>query len=424
MISNESVSLALTRTRKKPLTCGSASKTNCRKVNKIMFKTGLIANPSDNVLRHVVGILSHTDLDGYGCEIVVRASSSDGSGTFELDSQIMSSHVNYDELNTLYVESWVNKLETICMVNYDVDIRETDPELRDSLYAIISDLNINSDIARFIRDYNDSSNALRIVVIDHHPQSPEVREILQHDAYIVSEWVNDNGIKVPTCATKLVYQFMYELNDGIISKNSMRLNETLDDFVMRVNNWDTFITDIMADHFTVNLNEYLYLVGGNAFVTQALRVIQGNRGVNRIISKDVLEIIKHKHAAESHEIYDAICCSFECPEIMPNEAHPSCRIIVSSRLNATSVNLYLVDHDDHDRMPVFMLFNPVSGKTSFRSRGDIDASAIAKHFGGNGHKNAAGALVDCPETVATIMKQYYSIMHMIKTGESAPFTLD
>jgi phosphoesterase RecJ-like protein len=32
-------------------------------------------------------------------------------------------------------------------------------------------------------------------------------------------------------------------------------------------------------------------------------------------------------------------------------------------------------------------------KISFRSRGDIPVNALARQFGGNGHKNAAGARI-------------------------------
>ncbi len=39
-------------------------------------------------------------------------------------------------------------------------------------------------------------------------------------------------------------------------------------------------------------------------------------------------------------------------------------------------------------------------RCSLRSRGDLDVAAIARHFGGGGHKNAAGCTFECPPNEA------------------------
>jgi hypothetical protein len=44
-------------------------------------------------------------------------------------------------------------------------------------------------------------------------------------------------------------------------------------------------------------------------------------------------------------------------------------------------------------------------KWSLRSRGEFDVSAVAKLYGGGGHKNAAGILVTA-DTVKTRLKEY------------------
>ena len=52
---------------------------------------------------------------------------------------------------------------------------------------------------------------------------------------------------------------------------------------------------------------------------------------------------------------------------------------------------------------VILVGQPDGGfKLSFRSRGDLDCSALAEQFGGGGHKAAAGAFLDAPfETAQT-----------------------
>jgi phosphoesterase RecJ-like protein len=65
---------------------------------------------------------------------------------------------------------------------------------------------------------------------------------------------------------------------------------------------------------------------------------------------------------------------------------------------------------------VGILFNelPNGVKISFRSRGDIPINELAKEFGGNGHRNAAGARlynVKLDETIRDVLgksKKYLS----------------
>jgi phosphoesterase RecJ-like protein len=47
-------------------------------------------------------------------------------------------------------------------------------------------------------------------------------------------------------------------------------------------------------------------------------------------------------------------------------------------------------------------------KVNFRSKGDIAINELAKEFGGNGHKNAAGARISnarLDETVSLVLKR-------------------
>lgn len=53
---------------------------------------------------------------------------------------------------------------------------------------------------------------------------------------------------------------------------------------------------------------------------------------------------------------------------------------------------------------VWNLIDPDTVQCSLRSNGDYDVSLIAKHFGGGGHKNAAGMRVD----IKTLLKWMYS----------------
>jgi len=48
-----------------------------------------------------------------------------------------------------------------------------------------------------------------------------------------------------------------------------------------------------------------------------------------------------------------------------------------------------------DRVQIGLMFSEIHGivKVSFRSKGDIWINELAKEFGGNGHKNAAGARI-------------------------------
>ena len=46
----------------------------------------------------------------------------------------------------------------------------------------------------------------------------------------------------------------------------------------------------------------------------------------------------------------------------------------------------------------YLLSEPKAGKVrvSIRSRGELDVAAVAREFGGGGHKNAAGCVFELP----------------------------
>ena len=365
---------------------------------------GSTLKTSREKITSIVGMLSHTDLDGYGCEVVLQTAGSLADGHSPAPEVIW--HTGYDDLTIETVDKWSSVL--LSMVNVD---REFKKRAEDTEYmAVITDLLIPEDIAKYIAEFNKNHPGIRIVVIDHHNQKCDIESILPNDTYIMKEWVDENGVCVPCCATKLFYDFMYNLNDcnHTLDKIPLKTNETLNNFVIRVNSWDTFTSGVLMDIYARDLNDYLYLVGGDKFVEDALVHTKRDRGLKGIIPLNFQELIRRNQANERKLIEETFNNGFYAADIFGDE---DLLVIVSTKINATAASKYLSETEcGYKACPKFALFNPVTRTISFRSVGDNDVSEIATRFGGGGHKNAAGAIIRDPHIAADIMSVYYEVV--------------
>lgn len=367
---------------------------------------GSTLKTSREKITSIVGMLSHTDLDGYGCEVVLRTAGSLADGHSSTPKVIW--HTGYDRLTLETVDDWslavlsdARELEKRCYQRAQEDV---------DYVAVITDLLIPEEIAEYIAKFNHEHPEVRIVVIDHHIQKCDIESILPGDTYIMKEWVDENGVRVPCCATKLFYDFMYNLNDCnyTLDKLPLKSNETLNNFVIRVNSWDTFASGVLMDIYSSDLNDYLYLVGGDRFVEDALVHIKRDRGLKGIIPLNFQELIRRNRANEQKLIEKAFKNGFYDSEIFGDA---DLYVIVSTKINATAASNYLSKIEGgHERYPKFALFNPVTRTISFRSAGDNDVSEIATRFGGGGHRNASGAIIKNPQIAIDIMNDYYCVL--------------
>lgn len=366
-----------------------------------MFGSTLKTNSEK--ITSIVGMLSHTDLDGYGCEVVLRTAGSLADGHSPAPEVIW--HTGYDNLTIKTVDEWSSVVLSI--VNAEREFKKRNENIE--YMAVITDLLIPEDIAKYIAEFNKSHPGIRIVVIDHHNQKCDIESILPNDTYIMKSWVDANGVCVPCCATKLLYNFLYNLNDCDESL-AFKVNETLNNFVIRVNSWDTFTSDVMIDNYARDLNDYLYLVGGEKFVEDSLVHTKRDRGLKGIIPPNFQELIRRNQANERKLIEEAFSNGFYDSGIFGDS---DLYVIVSTKINATAASKYLSEIEGgHERYSKFALFNPVTRTISFRSAGDNDVSEIAKRFGGGGHKNAAGAIIRDSHIASDIMFDYYGVLEL------------
>lgn len=363
---------------------------------------GSTLKTSHEKITSIVGMLSHTDLDGYGCEVVLRTAGSLADGHSSAPEVIW--HTGYDNLTLETVDLWSR---TILSITRELEQRAQEDV---DYVAVITDLLIPEEIAKYIAKFNHEHPEVRIVVIDHHIQNCDIESILPGDTYIMKEWADENGVCVPCCATKLFYDFMYNLNDCdlTLDKTPLKTNETLNNFVIRVNSWDTFTSGVLMDIYARDMNDYLYLVGGDKFVEDALVHTKRDRGLKGIIPLNFQELIRRNRANEQKLIEKAFKNGFYDSEIFGDE---DLCVIVSTKINATAASNYLSEIEGgHERYPKFALFNPVTRTISFRSTGDNDVSEIATRFGGGGHRNASGAIIKNPQIATDIMNDYYCML--------------
>lgn len=321
--------------------------------------------------------ISHTDLDGYGCQLITKEFFKEGSffnANYGLEVKLTIARVLEDILN--YKD--------------------------EEILFIISDLNLtfqeSKDLDRDIKKLKEEGFNIKLQLLDHHASGAKSAET--YDWYYL-----DNN----RCATKIVYDYLFEEYEGFDCKTSAWMKP----LVNAIN-----AIDIWVEEETTNFE----------FGKVLMTMVSGAREINNVLFADLnreyrLFLLKKATLFLNEENanikLDSSIHSFKKEFLNQNGIDDtldnlSAKYLVKTladvkdRLSVTykghkglltyclgsisiPANAFLKANDDFD----FFIDISRKGNASFRADGVVNVSKMAEKLAnGGGHVNASGARFD------------------------------
>lgn len=280
----------------------------------------------------MIKLITHTDLDGVGCEIL---------GKIAFKDNVDVSRCNYNDINELVLKTILEH------ENYEK--------------IIITDISVNEIVANRL---NYISNKVKL--LDHHPSAL----FLNDYSFATVEEICDKG---KTCGTQLLYDYL---------GNSLK-TDRLNYFVENVRRYDTWEwKDKYQDETPKRINDLLYIMGKDKFVDLVINKIKNNEDlfddtVNMILElrqNEINEYIKNKDKLLiTHNIL-----GYKAGVVFADN-------FISELGNKLS--------EMHPELDFIAMINQET--ISYRTvKEDINLTEIAKHFGGGGHPKASGSQIN------------------------------
>lgn len=304
-------------------------------------------------------LVSHNDLDGYGPEIILKAS------FYNVDTL----HVSNGAMDKTILWATLNEQND----KYD--------------YIIITDISCSAESAKKIAA---SKNAKKVILLDHHISADYLNDfdfaVVAHespDDSFSSQYYPEN-IKMLPSGTTLLLDFLYTLDDEYHTMLTGIYSCLLCELCFTIGIYDTWdwVNVFNKKRSASDLNKLFYILGEEDFINTYVDRLESEKNnlfsdedekllnreekkCNNYIEKKamIIKVINHSIANKNYKI--CICraerYTSELFEYM-KEKYPT-------------VDFYLID----------------SGNSlSLRSINDVNVSEIAKLFGGGGHAQAAG----------------------------------
>lgn len=283
----------------------------------------------------MVKLITHSDLDGIGCEILFRYV----EGMFDNNIDVVIAE--YNDVNEI-VENALNELEN-----------------GKYMELFITDLSINNELAKRI-----SNNNMNVKLLDHHPSAEFLNK------YKFANVIIESG-RGKECGTSLLashyYEYLQHVNIEIVK------------FIELVRQYDTWEwRDKYNNIDAKKLNDLLYILGREKFVNLILQKLLNNESLfdettNLILDLKQNEINNYINTKEKDLIIKKVL-GYKVGIIM-------CDMYLSELGNVLSEK-----HPELDFIAIIKQ-NSIGLRTV---KDDINLTDIAKQFGGGGHPKASG----------------------------------
>ncbi len=327
--------------------------------------------------------LSHTDLDGFGCQLLTK----------EYFKKGIYINANYG----LEVKLSLKKI-----------INEIKENLDEEIFFLISDLNLtiqeSKDINKEINALNENGANINLQLLDHHATGQKSAD--KYDWYFLD---------TSRCATKIVYDYINNELDGFDDS----VKEWLEPLVNAIN-----AVDIWLDHDTQNFEfgkVCLRLIGRATEINQTLfsdlnrefrihllkeaaTYISKENG-NILLDNDI-HLIKKRYLQldERDDTIDNLSARRLVHMLGSKKEdltiyYKEHKGLLTFTLGSISIpaNTFLKANSDYD----FFIDISRKGNAGFRADGKVDVSILAQNIAnGGGHPNASGArFEDFKETI-------------------------
>jgi uncharacterized protein len=338
--------------------------------------------------------LSHTDLDGYGCQFV--------SSKFIENGRYFNS--NYGNEINARLKQITSEIEALA----DKD---------EQILFLITDLNLTTQDCRYlddkIRALNTSGFSIELKLLDHHISGEE--QAKEFDWYML-----DNN----RCGTKLTYDYFGEVDEtttalvnAINAIDLWKENDSLFEFgktLMRLISETKELNKLIFPSESVAYKLYA-LEKAKEFLGREDAHIALDDGIH-FLKKDFL-----RNGAANDTIdnlssrYVTSMLSTKKDEFSVEYAGYTGFLTVSIGNISVVANGFLSENEEYD----FFIDVSAKGNVSMRSSNKADVSEICKTlFGGGGHKNASGGRANNVKEFFTYAEYKKAIESIMKAGEA------
>ena len=283
----------------------------------------------------MIKLITHSDLDGIGCEILFRYV----EGMFDNNIDVVIAE--YNNVNEV-VENALNELE---------NGKYTE--------LFITDLSINNELAKRIRDNN-----MNVKLLDHHPSAEFLNK------YKFANVIIESG-RGKECGTSLLASYYYEYLQHV--------NIEIVKFIELVRQYDTWEWKDKYNNIDAKkLNDLLYILGREKFVNLILQKLLNNESLFDETTNLILEL-------KQNEINNYINTK-EKDLIIKGVLGYKVGIIMCDMYSSELGNVLSEKHPELDFIAIIKQ-NSIGLRCI---KDNINLTEIAKHFGGGGHKKASG----------------------------------
>lgn len=321
--------------------------------------------------------ISHTDLDGYGCQLITKEYFKEGSFY----------NANYG----LEVKLTIAKvLEEI--LNYKDE----------EILLIISDLNLtfqeSKDLDRDINKLVEEGFSIKLQLLDHHASG-------EKSANAFDWYYLDNK----RCATKIVYDYMFEQFDGFDSETIKWMNP----LVNAINAIDIWLED---EIFNFEFGKVLMTMVSSAREINNVLFADLNRDYRHFLLKKATMFLNEENAnikldsnihsfkkeflnqTKNDDTLDNLSAKYLVKSLADVKesltvTYKGHKGLLTYCLGSISIpaNAFLKANKDYD----FFVDIGRKGHASFRADGVVNVSIMAEKLAnGGGHVNASGAKFD------------------------------
>lgn len=324
--------------------------------------------------------LSHTDLDGYGCQLVSKQ---------YLDN-CRYLNANYGLEVKLSLESILNDIKN--------------DTIHKNFFILISDLNLNfqesKNLNKEIEELNKQNKNVQLQLLDHHATGK--------DSFEKFDWYY---LDIEKCATKIVYE--YFMNESSNSKYMPLAKDTkawLENLIHAINAVD--IWKIEEQYYfefgkvcmqmiskAREINDILFSNENREYrlslLKDAAKYFSDDNG--HIKLDDSIHFMKkdYLNLRDEDDTIDNISANYLVRLLATKKddltvTYKGHKGLLTYTLGSISIpaNAFLVENDDYD----FFIDVSRNGGASFRADGKVDVSQMAQKLAnGGGHVNASGA---------------------------------
>lgn len=301
------------------------------------------------MVKQEVKLFSHTDLDGYGCNVILKSI---------IGLKPDCENLNYDKINERVKEYFINK------------------EYEQYSTTYITDISVNDEVAEMIDNIVKTKN-VRVMLLDHHPTAIGLNKYAW--ATVDIERGNEK-----TSGTRMLYDEFKDLIDYLSNENLIN-KSGLFDFVEHVRKYDTWLwKEKYNDIKPKQLNDLFFLLGTERFMEKILNNLKFSLtnmaefiNENKLLLELQQEKIDKYVENKNKEIISKNIIGYNVGIVFAEQFQSE----LGNRLSEMN--------------PQYDLIVMIGDKTvSYRTvKDNIDCGQVAKLFGGGGHPKASGSQI-------------------------------